>query len=222
MSITKKRKRVNDYQKQYEPPTLTEDEQERVRLLRDAKLCNAEVERVARNIAAAIANPQTPKTVREYIRAYLDDHFFYDFTEMPEAILCLFPIVCRKISQIPFVPHREHLEALTGNDRKRAIAATKEDHDYKPHKSITPERVAELTDALMELDQDDTEEKAAALVALIDGIGLEVAPSLRKLLVSEACHRAYSHTVRYSDEEFAFIDRAINTTRKLKAKGESL
>lgn len=215
MSITKKGKAAKGYQSRYEPPpALTTDEQERVDHLRDSKLCNAEVERVARNIAVAIANPETPNKVRKHIKAYLDGHFFYDWTEMPQAILCLFPIVCRKLSQIPFVPQHSHIEALTGNDRKRAIEATKEEHDYKPHKSITRERVAELVDALMEYDQQDDEVKAAALIALIDGIGCEVNPSERKHLVSEACHRAYSNAARYSDAQLAFIDKAIKERSK--------
>ena len=213
MSITKKQKRVKGYQKHYEPSLLSETEQIRVQNLTDAKLANAEVERVARNIATAMANPQTPNIVRAFIKAYLDDLFSLDITETSEAILCLYPIACRKISRIPFVPQKAYIEALTGNDRKKAIAATKHKvRDLKPHVSITTERVAALTDIL--LDEYEEETRVIALIALIAGIGLETSPFERKNFVREVCHRAYSYTLRHSDEELAFIERAIKTGSK--------
>ncbi len=202
------------YQHQYEPPNLTESEKLHVKNLTDAKVCNAEVERVARNIASAMVNPQTPKKVRKFIRAYLDDLFRLDTTQTPEAELCLYPIVCRKISQIPFVPDKEWIEALTANDRKRAIQATKEETDRRPHKSVSVELVSQLTDALFELDANHDEEKAVALIALIVGVGNEPNPSDRRRLVDTVSHRAYCHAIRYSDAEETFTRKAIKTSRK--------
>src|ERR1043165_7040998 len=101
MSIAKTKKQVNTYQPQYEPPNLTDAEQKRVESLTDSRLCNAEVDPVAGKIANAVTNPETPEKVRDYIKAYLDDHLHFDWTETPEAILCMFPIACRKISHTP-------------------------------------------------------------------------------------------------------------------------
>jgi hypothetical protein len=203
------------YQKDYMPSPLTGGEKSRAERLRDATICNAEVERVTRNIVTAITNPETPEIVRNRIRAYLDYHFHYDWTEVPAAILVLFPWVCRQLSQIPFVPSKEHIEALTGNDRERAISETAGEgfNDFHPV-SLTEKDAGQLVDDLLRLDSDHLEEKAKALTTLIVSVGYEPHPTARKNLAMDACHRAYCHTIKYSDGEFGFIRESLAIGQK--------
>lgn len=215
-ATAKPQQQVKDYQPQYKPCLLTDEERARVRQgsFANAHLNHQEVNRVAHNIAAAIANPETPEIVRAHIRAYLDDHLYRDWTQDPEMILSLYPIICRRISKIPFVPKGEYIETLTGNNKQAAIEMTKEDWDIAPHKPITEKIVASLTSALFEIESGNDDEIACIIIGLIVDIGYEMQPAARKRLVDEACHVAYANTVRYSKEEFAFIDRAIAASVK--------
>jgi hypothetical protein len=119
----------------YRPCRLSPGELEKLRFeicqgRGDAMLANKEVERVAHNIAVALSDDAKPLEVREAVREYAADllrrlEVEADFVKDPELAYALFPVACRRISRIPFIPDRPYIEALTGKDREAAILAAR-------------------------------------------------------------------------------------------------
>jgi hypothetical protein len=197
------------------PPPLTSVQQRNLANGSDVDLCNAEVERVARNIAIAIANPETPEIVRLQIKEYLDLQFArIDPTENPGAILALFPLACQRKDKGPSVYETPYIDALTGNHKAEAIKAA-EGYRFEPHIPIPTDSVFKLINMLLrgEFEGDDYE-MAKALIALIDGIAYVTKPRERYDLAEEIFHRAYAYVVRHSDEETEFIDKALDEYQK--------
>jgi hypothetical protein len=96
----------------------------------NAVLANKEVERVAHNIAVALSDDAKPPEVREAVHEYAADllrrlEVEADFVREPELTYALFPVACRRISRIPFIPDRAYIEALTGKDREVAMLAVR-------------------------------------------------------------------------------------------------
>lgn len=119
----------------YRPCPLSPGELDNLRLeicqgRGSAVLANKEVERVAHNIAVALGDGSKPPEVREAIRAYVAEvlerlEIEADFDNDLELVYELFPVACRRISRIPFVPDRAYVEALTGKDGEAAILAVR-------------------------------------------------------------------------------------------------
>ena len=199
------------YQPDYEPSTLTSEQRERINQRGDLLAANSELDRVARNIARAVANPHTPEIVRLHLQAYLTHHFCFDLTKKPEAITALYPVACRRIGETPFIPDRELVEALTGNDRDRAIAEAEADPYFPPHRQMSVERVAEKVELVMaEINDEAIDEVVGELIRLIRAIGLESDPEHRKRLVKAACRAAYGQSDEHRQREQEFIEQAMS------------
>lgn len=208
-------------QRPYQPnykPTLTPPEQRRTLIQdiswgrADAALCNREVERVAKNIANALANSDTPAVVKAHIAAYLYGHFTWDMTTDPQTARLLYPIACRKISRTPFIPNDEYIEALTGNDRKCAVEAAKKSK-VELFASMPAEQAFALARDIagVESEGGSFEDRAPRLAALVYSIAQEPSGFWRNRLALEAMHAVFFETMWFSDEYERFVKRAIKT-----------
>jgi hypothetical protein len=118
----------------YEPTAFTEAELATLREIgmrggnpRD-DVAHAEVARVARNIAVTLSDPETDEEVREAVEMYVYrvcSQTLRNYVHFPAVIRALFPVACVAISEVPFVPSKPVIEALTGTDKDIARMAAR-------------------------------------------------------------------------------------------------
>jgi hypothetical protein len=206
------------YQPDYEPSQITGEDRGAlhagiVRGLGDEKIANLEVNRVARNIARALDNPNVPAVVRAHIKAYLSKLFYWDMTGDPKSALALYPIACRRISQVPFVPLQDFIEALTGQDRAAAIKAARmkrfDDWHEQPFESVTGEHMARLVKKVLTSDRDETNDGVQALVALMYCLASERSSHHRWVIADDAMREVFGSSDASFYPRRSFIAQAI-------------
>lgn len=181
----------------------------------DLRMAMSELERVAGNIAAALENEETPEIVRNQIKSYVHDLVSFDFTDYRETVIPLYVFACRKISQIPFIPQCDYIEALTGNNKSKAVKEAKESKPL-PFQSITVQKAQRLVKAIL-LDNEggvSDEERPFVLAALVYAVGNEPHPFHRDRLVNRVLHQTFFETLYFSDEFEGFEEKAIKYTKK--------
>lgn len=214
---------MSNYQPNYQPSpfSLTSIENLRQSIGRgggDVEMAVREIERVAQNIAAALENEETPEVVKRHIKFYVHSLVYFDFTDYKETLIPLYIKACRNISQIPFVPSRDYIEALTGNSKSDALeTAKKAGRDDKVFKSISKDKAQKLTHEIFDGFSDvfANLDLAYMFAALIYAVGNEINPSHRKGLVDKIIHQALFETLYYGEESNAFFEKAFGYIEKL-------
>ncbi len=178
----------------------------------------AEVERVAQNINNALNNPETPEIVKAHIKYYVHN-LVGDFTDNSEAVAILYLDACRQISQTPFIPRSEYIEALTSNDKSKSLSAIKdlEDIVLLPISEIKAKKlVIKFFDTI-----DIFSETHIPLIfsALIYAVASEVNIKTRSRLAAEITHQTFYETQRWSDEYRAFLEKSVKYVGKV-SKGK--
>lgn len=196
-----------NYQPNYKPSPYSEEEIKNLLWSLEYKQqAIDETKRVAVNMWNALANPETPENVKNHIKAYFHRQVRFDLTAQESALVTLYVIGCQKIAEIPFVPMREHIEALTGNDKEKAIIATEEIEDVQLFDSISAGDAEKLADNIL-LGIEDT---PLALAALVYALGNETHPIRRIDIVDLVTHRCFFETLHNSGEYNAFIQKAVD------------
>lgn len=209
------------YQPNYKPSMYSASEQEDLRMAigrggGNFETAINEVKRVAKNIVAALENEETPDAVKEHIKHYVRDLVRFDFMEYSQILIASYVIACRRISQIPFVPDKNYIEALTGDDKENAIQTAKQkekNEDFVLFKSISEADAKKLAENII-LSKDVKTDIPLTLAALVYAVGNEPHPIDRADMVNSVLAYCFLETMYYGKEHFAFVRKAANFNSK--------
>lgn len=196
-----------NYQPNYKPSPYSEEDVKNL-LWKSTYKQQAidEVKRVALNMWNALENPETPEIVKKRIKAYFYYHLNFELTKHKSALVTIYSIGCLKTSEIPFVPFQEYIEALTGDDKEKAIVATEENTDIATLDTIDADQAEKITKDILS----DVENMPFALASLVVGIGNETHPVRKSKIVDAITYQCFFETLYHNDEYSAFINKAMD------------
>lgn len=201
--IEKSEKEYNKLKKkprfEYPPNNLSAEEISMLWALGDKSIAFNELDRVSFNIWKTLKNPNTNETIKKHIRKYLDDLISFDFKDYRASIQILFHLACMRISETPFIPKTNYIEALTSGDEKLALevaneAETKE--DFIIYSPISTDDAKSCVDIILSRDID-----AIFLASFVSGVVHN--PKALDAVV-ETCFNDYT---RYSNDYWEFLKK---------------